>query len=933
MCRRGDRPADQTVPAHPDQVIAHPGRTAVAVESSPRRNASLAGFHYAVRVRTIGGNAIGSLAAWTKRHVMVGDTLLALFLTLLCSMMAGGTILDDGLIIPSGNPTPMIMTDAQYAWFSGFWTWSFAVPMMFRRRFPRASAMAFVALCLLQMLAGPSIVYGDVFALFHLYTVIVVCERRQARGFIAVAAGMDMIASAVNAIAAGFGSLAVDPATRIATGSAPCLAYDGGIDWSPCGDVLTGQLAAFCPMVFAPTLATIVMAYWQKARLRTVRLMRERNAALAARREEESRIAALAERARIARDMHDVVAHTLSTIIVQADGGRFAGAHDIDLARSTMTTIGRESNRALHDMRRLLGSLEDPDAPTYENIDALVRQAQGASPTWRLTRTVSGVPRPDDLGVNGSATVYHMVQEALTNIRKYAGPDVTVRIDETWDDAGVRIGVTDDGRGASAASDGHKPGYGLIGMRERLDALGGTLHAGPRLGGGFEVTGRVPFVSTRADRRESPSPIAADTHRERTAYATGSDDTAAAQTQSRQTQSPQATQSPQTAQSPRTAESASAAGSVTARGFRQLVIETLGRIRSSFRSQRRDGDRPADDGSNPVERLSRWTERHYTVVDAVYALLLLLLANSGAVSTVSEYSAFQQTLLMLADVAATAPLIWRRRFPQASAFTFGLVMIMESWLLPWLSPLAMVTVFSLYSVSLYASRRAIVWVAPMVLFGTLTVAFKMTLMTDGINYPLQGLAMLAGHSPDPATSLSMSRNAFLMEFCVYVALIVLICLGALAAGRWSRSRESNLLVLQARQDALREEEAKQKILAANMERNRISANIQSEVTDTLRAVSGKTESGLRMLDEDPSPERIAKAFEDIAAEGRAALKHMRQLLGVLRETGFSDDRANVAAMTMPLSPAAPMDRQRLGSKSPHGTRETPTGESTDRDAD
>ncbi|WP_165782787.1 sensor histidine kinase [Bifidobacterium margollesii] len=840
-----------------------------------------------------------------KRHVIVGDALLALTITWLFSALSGGTEPVNGLIVSAGTPYPLLMTYAQYQWFSNFWVWIFAVPMIFRRTFPRASAIAFVALCLVQMLFGPSLAYGDLFALAHLHTVIVTGTRRDARAFIAVAAGMSLIAISVNAVVEGFGPLSVKAVVR--AGYAPCVASGGVIAWQECETSVTQQLLVFTAAILTPTLATIVMAYWQKARLRTVRLMRERNAALEARRQEETRIAALAERARIARDMHDVVAHTLSTIIVQADGGRFAGTHDIDLARRTMTTIKQESTRALHDMQHLLDSSDGDVAPTYDNIDGLVEQARAASPTWQLHRTIDGDPTPDDLGGNGVAAAYRLVQEALTNIRKYAGRNITVRIDEIWDDEGLHIIIVDDGRGSTASADGHQPGYGLIGMRERIEALGGSLHTGPRLGGGFEVNARIPFAGTRIDRHDSEFsgnriPILRETLRSDIGKAEP-DVTATNESHSRHDEAPH------------DAKASIAASS----GFRQMLIETLGRARRSFRRQWRDEDSFADAGSNIVERMSRWTERHYLVMDAFYAALMLFLANSGLVS--SEQSPGMQILLLLSDVIAVLPLIWRRRFPQASAFAFGVIIIVQAWLLPWFTPLSFATVLSLYSVTLYGRNRSVIWVAPMILVGSLSFAFKVTLMTDGINYPLLGVAAIAGHNLGTGASLSMSRIAFLLEIGVYAALTVLTCLAAVAAGKWSKSRESNLLVLQAREDALRQEEAKQKILAANMERNRISTNIQSDVTDTLRAVIARAEHGLSMLDEDPSPERISKAFETIASEGRAALKRMRQLLGVLRETGFSDETTPTADQVMPLSPVTPSNRSQTGQTEKSGNNQ------------
>ncbi|MGO1260481.1 MAG: hypothetical protein ACTMHX_02210 [Bifidobacterium mongoliense] len=134
---------------------------------------------------------------------------------------------------------------------------------------------------------------------------------------------------------------------------------------------------------------------------------------------------------------------------------------------------------------------------------------------------------------------------------------------------------------------------------------------------------------------------------------------------------------------------------------------------------------------------------------------------------------------------------------------------------------------------------------------------------------------------------------------------------------WIRSRGSNALVLQQRADALRAEEDKQRILAANMERNRIGASIQDEVNATLMSVRDQADEGLRMLEgyeerraEPPSGE-IVGAFSRIGLRGRHALSHMRRLLGMLRETGLSDD-ATAQTPAMALHPVSPQARDTHG---------------------
>ncbi|MBE1532937.1 sensor histidine kinase [Actinomadura algeriensis] len=226
-------------------------------------------------------------------------------------------------------------------------------------------------------------------------------------------------------------------------------------------------------------------AYLRSLEERAERLERERDA--------EVKMAMAAERAGIARELHDVVAHNVSVIVVQADGASYAIEHDVDRAKQALEAISTTGRYALGEMRRLLGVLrEDDDAGAYApqpgvaELDDLVGQVRASG--LPVTFEVAGTP--PDLSQGRQLTVFRIVQEALTNTLKHGGPRVsaTVRLDYRWD--AVEIKVDDDGRGAAAADDGR--GHGLMGMRERAAVYGGTVRAAPRAGGGFEVQARIP---------------------------------------------------------------------------------------------------------------------------------------------------------------------------------------------------------------------------------------------------------------------------------------------------------------------------------------------------------------------------------------------------------------------------------------------------------
>jgi len=207
-----------------------------------------------------------------------------------------------------------------------------------------------------------------------------------------------------------------------------------------------------------------------------------------------AQLAAAAERARIAREMHDVVAHTLSVVVAQADGGRFAARTDPEAAQRTLDTIAEVSRSALTEMRALLGVLRDSDGdvamgpqPSLDDIPVLVSAMREGG--LNVSFVTTGTPRPLPIGTG--LTLYRVVQESLTNVLKHAGPKPTAYVQLTWDPDAVALTISDDGRGAAARSDGS--GTGIVGMTERVALFGGTLGAGPRAGGGFLVRARLPL--------------------------------------------------------------------------------------------------------------------------------------------------------------------------------------------------------------------------------------------------------------------------------------------------------------------------------------------------------------------------------------------------------------------------------------------------------
>jgi len=222
-----------------------------------------------------------------------------------------------------------------------------------------------------------------------------------------------------------------------------------------------------------------------------MRSRRERERLLVRERDERARAAVAEERARIARELHDVVAHAISVIVLQARGARHALADEPEDARRALDAIERTGSQALGEMRRLLEILRAGDdatlapAPSLAHLDALAAELRAAGLPVEVRE--EGMRRELSPGVDASA--YRIVQEALTNTLKHAGP-ATARVTVRYGPEALELEIDDDGTG-SANGDGS--GHGLIGMHERAAVFGGTVEAGPRAEGGHAVRARLPL--------------------------------------------------------------------------------------------------------------------------------------------------------------------------------------------------------------------------------------------------------------------------------------------------------------------------------------------------------------------------------------------------------------------------------------------------------
>ena len=242
----------------------------------------------------------------------------------------------------------------------------------------------------------------------------------------------------------------------------------------------------------------------------TVRLRQEREAVLTAsneqlrqEQEENARRAVAAERARIARELHDVVSHAISVTVLQARGGRKLVGTDDAAVRQALDAIEQTNTSALGDMRRLLAVLRDTDTdsgsesgpegrqapqPSLASLESLVEQVRRSG--LPVDVEVTGRPGVVPPGVDLSA--FRIIQEALTNVLKHGGPTARAQVCVTYADDELSVAVIDTGTPQPVHVDGHG-GHGLIGIRERVAVVGGTVETGPGQQGGYVVRARLPY--------------------------------------------------------------------------------------------------------------------------------------------------------------------------------------------------------------------------------------------------------------------------------------------------------------------------------------------------------------------------------------------------------------------------------------------------------
>ena len=242
------------------------------------------------------------------------------------------------------------------------------------------------------------------------------------------------------------------------------------------------------------TVTPLLLGREVHERRRRVEELRERAERAERDREEEARRAVADERARIARELHDVVAHQMTVITLQAEGARRIADGADPRVVEALETISDAGHSALNEMRRTVELLRAPEDESDTKPLPRLRDVEDLAETIRVAGMpvdleIEGDVRPLAEGTELSA--YRIVQESLTNSVRHGGPEVTAQVKIEYGEDHLDVLILDDGRGGSADT-GDGVGHGIIGMRERIAVLGGEFSAGPHTGGGYEVHASIP---------------------------------------------------------------------------------------------------------------------------------------------------------------------------------------------------------------------------------------------------------------------------------------------------------------------------------------------------------------------------------------------------------------------------------------------------------
>ena len=777
-----------------------------------------------------------------------------------------------------------------------------ALLLSLRKLWPEQAATIFIVICIVQVIFGPTQLFADFFGFVLLVNAIARGNTEHSKAFVIAAYVTTVLSCAVISW-----NIVMGPIYGINHSKASYTCSVQNINSSSIKNCVSNILNFAIPsIIFAIiiTTITVIIGYWQRTHVHTIQLLQDYNNSIRTYRKKAQHIAVTAERARIARDMHDIVAHTLSIIIVQADGGRYAATKDISLAKKTMHIIKNEAERAVHDMRRLLEALTDaPSAQLdFNHIPSLIEQAKIASPKNIFWHTVDGINSQNRLNADAQTVAYRVVQESLTNIRKHAGDGIKINIHEQWKDQGLTLKITNEINKLEANQEQnsgvpHKNGYGLIGMKERIENLHGTLDYGKLNDGTFSIVAFIPY-SYSADQSNSTASVLNSIHNVTNKNAKVNNQSAA--------QTKPANVKPA-----------------------DVNVPTSSKVLPYVLPE-------ANTSKNRIEKVSQWFEQHWLIGDIIYAspwvVMMLFLPTYDFIVGVGMSSQYSnslslQILYKVFTLTTMIPFMFRRKAPTACAIVAAVFSAIQLILLPNILFANFFIPNIIYAAVLYGKKRAWQWVSAVVLAESAIFAVKIGISSKNIP---QTETPIRFFTSNIATTNFYDFMQFASVGLVFGFIVALICFAAIAFAYSRRNDDNNLMLLKARRTELEKEQKQLAILAANAERQRLSANIQQKVAVTLHKVIDAANSGIDMLNEYEEArnniknqncakpeqaleqsEAIRKSFKNISDEGRSALKYMRKLLGILRETSSSVNSTNNSANVTEIAvrPAPSLDEQ------------------------
>jgi len=280
------------------------------------------------------------------------------------------------------------------------------------------------------------------------------------------------------------------------------------VRWAPPGHLLAALL-----LLTGTALGSLVLGVYARTRRDYLAARLERARAAERDRDQRALLAAAEERRRIARELHDIVAHSVAVMVALSDGAAATALRDPAAAREASQQASAAGRQALGEMHRLLGVLRDGDPdelepqPSLVGLDALLTSVRVAGLRVELVEVGTRPLLPPSTEL----AVYRLVQESLTNIVKHGHGVTRVTVALRYRGAAVDLTVDDDGRPQDAEQTVEPAGHGLVGMQERVAAVSGTLHAGPRADGGWRISAQLPgepaaATATRAPDRQPAVP-------------------------------------------------------------------------------------------------------------------------------------------------------------------------------------------------------------------------------------------------------------------------------------------------------------------------------------------------------------------------------------------------------------------------------------------